>query len=151
MAKSSTSKTTYSPEFGIFVGLYNKLNNTDYSVAEALQSQTILDTFKITAASLQSTTQTVQNQLKNVTSSTKRLSYESFQKSHGSSVAYKIYTFLKQENSPLSRAEIASKMGIRLCTVCGQVNAMAKAGLVEVVGTKVDETSEREVETLVWR
>lgn len=148
MAKST--KSVYSPEFGIFVGLYNKLNGTTYTVNEALQSQTILDTFSITTASLKSTTQTVQSQLKNVTS-TKKLSYEAFQKEHGSSVAYKIYTFMKQTNTSMSRAEIAEAMGIRLSTVCGQINQMAKAGLVQIVGNKIDKSSKREVETLIWK
>ena len=139
-------------EFGIFVGLFNKLNGTSISVNEALKCPAMVDSFKITSASLQSntTTQVVKTQAKSA-SSTKKLSYEQFQSANGTSVAYKIYKHMKAVNKKMSRADIAAEMNIRLSTVCGQINLMLEAGLVEVTGTKVDLSSNREVEVLVWR
>lgn len=148
----NNTNANFNAKFGIFVGLYNKLNGTTISVADALQCQAMLDAFAITSASLQSnsTTQLVQSQAKSA-GSTKKLSYEAFQKDYGSSVAYKIYTHMKKTNTKMSRAEIADSMGIRLSTVCGQINAMVKAGLVQVTGKKIDKASKREVEVLIWK
>jgi predicted transcriptional regulator len=80
--------------------------------------------------------------------STKRLSYEQFQTEHGSTVAHKIYRFLREQNTALSRQQIANEMGIRLSTVCGQIHPMLDAGLVVTQGTTTDPDSGRKVELI---
>jgi hypothetical protein len=148
-------------KFGVFVGLYNKTNGTVLSVEDALFTESILDLY-VQATNLikntsnpSSTTVAAASQVKSNVSkkpkSTKKLSYEQFQVENGTSVAHAIYTFLKKQDVPMSRLEIATAMKIRLSTVCGQIHAMAEAGLVHVVGEKIDENSNRTVELLAWR
>lgn len=147
-------------KFGIFVGLYNRLNNTSFSVEQALWKTEILDKYTAVSFFLQGNSSvfsiTAPKKFKRVKierkpKTTKTISYQDFQTEHGTSVAYCIYKFLKQQNEPFSRAEIAKQMGIRLSTVCGQIFSMEEAGLVTVVGTKLDEESQRTVEILVAR
>jgi DNA-binding transcriptional ArsR family regulator len=147
-------------KFGIFVGLYNKLNNTSHSVENALCTSLILDQYIATAAFLQgnttASTPTVARKTAKVKTNgkpktTKALSYADFQEENGTAVAHAIYAYLKKQNQAISRSEIAKGMGIRLSTVCGQIFPMEEAGLVTVVGTKIDESSGRSVEILIAR
>ena len=138
--------------FGVFVGLYNKLNNTSFSVKQALSNPELTTLFAATAQTLQSNTITtsVKNQVKS-SKSTKRFSYEAFQTEHGTTAAHAIYSYCKTQNKSLSRAEIADGLNMRLSTVCGQVFNLIEAGLLVVDGTKVDEKTGREVETVFYR
>lgn len=147
-------------KFGIFVGLYNRLNNTSLSVEQALWKTEVLEKYTAISFFLQGNSSvfstSAPKKVKKVKMNgkprtTKAISYQDFQTEHGTSVAYSIYTFLKKQNTPLSRAEIAQQMGIRLSTVCGQIFPMEEAGLVTVVGTKIDENSQRTVEVLMAR
>ena len=138
--------------FGVFVGLFNKLNNTSFSVKEALSNPELTQLFAATAQTLQSntTTASVKSQAKS-SKNTKKLSYEQFQTEHGTTVAHAIYSYCKAQGVALSRAEIAEGLNVRLSTVCGQVFNLIEAGLLAVNGTKVDENSGREVETLIFK
>ena len=42
----------------------------------------------------------------------------------------KIYAFL-EEHRPLTRSELSERVGIRLSSVCGRVNELLQAGLIE--------------------
>lgn len=142
--------------FGIFVGLHNKLNNTNLSVEDALWTSDMVEAYQavsgIVKATTGSKTTTVakKSQAKSTgkPKSTKRLSYEQFQVENGTSVAHAIYKEMKKQGTAFSRIEIAKALGIRLSTVCGQIFAMEEAGLVRVVGTKIDADSNRKVELL---
>lgn len=118
-------------EFAGFVTAYNAANGTNLSV----ESYTII-------------ANPVKVKGKKAAKSTKALSYEQFQQENGSSVAHAIYKMMKAEGVPMSRVEIAQTLAIRLSTVCGQIHLMLEAGLVAVVGTKVDENSNRTVELI---
>jgi len=131
-------------QFGIFVGFYNKINNTSVSVKAALSDLEIVSLYEKAAVVTKCTPSLIKKQVK----STKSLSYEQFQVENGTSVAHAIYKHLRTTKSTLSRTEIADSLAVRLCTVCGQVNAMLTAGLLEVAGTKIDELSNRTVEIL---
>ena len=138
--------------FGVFVGLYNKLNNTSFSVKQALSTPELTQLFAATAQTLQSNTITTSSKSQGKSSkSTKKLSYEAFQTEHGTTVAHAIYSYCKTQGVSLSRAEIADGLNVRLSTVCGQVFNLIEAGLLVVDGTKVDENSGREVETVIFR
>jgi len=152
MSKSQTTAQQNLASFGVFVGLFNKLNNTSFSVTEALSNSELTGLFAVTAQTLQSEyiTTSVKSQAKS-SKSTKRLSYDEFQVKNGTSIAHSIYKYCKQVNKPLSRNDIAQGLNIRLSTTCGQVHALVKAGLLTVEGSKIDQASEMKVETLVYR
>ena len=52
---------------------------------------------------------------------------------------------------PLTRAELADLLGLRLSSVCGRVNELLKAGRVVVAGTKFDEETKRNVELIALK
>jgi DNA-binding transcriptional regulator GbsR (MarR family) len=143
--------------FGIFVGLYNKLNNTVLSVEDALYEDTIMQAYKTMSAELKTvkkivgTPEAITKMVNKRPKSTKLLSYEAFKASNGSSCAHLIYTELKKSKEPMTRAELSSVLDLRISTVCGRINELEEAGLVWVVGTKVDEDSQRQVELLQTR
>lgn len=152
--------------FGIFVGFYNKVNNTTMSVEDALHNDDMLplyfamsnDLKEGVASTTQNNTTAIvpvgqPNYTKRVgkPKSTKRLSYEQFQVENGTSVAHAIYKEMRKQGQAMSRIEIARALNIRLSTVCGQIFAMEEAGLVQCVGTKVDPDSNRKVELLIAR
>ena len=148
-------------KFGIFVGLYNKLNNTSLSVEQALWTIDLVELFTAVANGIKASSvnnhianplvsqqKSSKKKLNSKPKSTKALSYEQFQVENGTSVAHEIYKYIKKQNIPMSRAEIASGISVRLSTVCGQVNKMIDAGLLYVAGRKLDVDSNREVEIL---
>lgn len=138
------------PAFGVFVGLYNKINNTSFSVKSALADSELVELFKATTQSLKTNTTTDSSKSQAKSSSTKKLSYDAFQNSHGTTVAHLIYKLLKTSKKPMSRTEIAQELNIRISTVCGQVYKLMEAGLCKVAGTKIDSESEMKVETLTF-
>jgi len=131
-------------QFGIFVGFYNKINNTSISVKEAAATLEITSIYEKVSVVAKCIPLTVIKKVK----STKSLSYEHFQAQNGTSVAHTIYKHLKTTKGQVSRREIAEALSLRLSTVCGQVNALLGAGVLEVIGAKVDEQSDRSVEVL---
>lgn len=153
-------------KFGIFVGLYNRLNGTSLSVEQALWTTDMVELFQAVSQGIQAAAGNSQpntiavasvrqpNSRKKLTGkpkSTKRLSYEQFQVENGTSVAHLIYKHLKAQNTPMSRTEIAKALNLRLSTVCGAVFSMIDAGLVYVSGRTIDQDSNREVEIVSWR
>ncbi len=50
--------------------------------------------------------------------------------------------------APMTRAELAAVLGLRLSSVCGRVNELLASGLVVVAGTKFDAETKRNVETV---
>ena len=79
---------------------------------------------------------------------TKVESYREFQANYGADVYQQVYSAISQSDEPMSRADIAGSTGLRLSTVCGRVAELIEAGAVYVVGTKIDERSDRNVEVL---
>ena len=132
-------------KFQLFVDLYNKLNNVTLSVNDALWVESIVDQFTAVSITLQAQTATP---IKRNTKSTKLLSYEQFNAENGTSTAHTIFNQLRGKQ-PQTRSELAVALDMRLSTVCGQVTPLLVAGLVRVVGTKLDSSSNRLVETLV--
>ncbi len=54
----------------------------------------------------------------------------------------------KLKKGEMTRRELAEATGLRLHSVCGRVNELMSSGEVEVVGTKWDSDTERNVELL---
>jgi DNA-binding transcriptional ArsR family regulator len=139
--------------FGIYVGLYNKINGTALSVESALWEESIMKSYQMisnlvrTTNTLNKIPQAPAKIASKAPKSTKKLSYEAFQAENGTSVAHLIYAFLKN-NEPMTRTELATRLKLRLSTVCGQIVPLQDAGLVSVIGTKIDEDSNRTVEIL---
>lgn len=156
-------------KFGIFVGLYNRLNGTNLSVEQALWTTDMVDLFSAVSQDIRDgfngnppsspkgisvvgvSQPNSKKKINGKPKSTKRLSYEQFQVENGTSVAHLIYKHLKKEDAPKSRTEIARELNLRLSTVCGAVFQMIDAGLVYVSGRIIDQDSNREVETVTWR
>lgn len=154
--------TAYTQEFlkrfGIFVGFYNRINNTSMSVEDALHDLDIVSLFSSTVKVVKtpnSNTTTVIKQAQPKKSkrakSTKRLSYEAFQTDFGSSVDHLVYQGMKSTGNPVTRSEIAQTYKLRIQTVCGVVNRLEEAGLVICVGRVIDEDTKRPVELMQAR
>lgn len=130
-------------QFGIFVGLANKVNATKVSVASALQDADYIDAFNDSLAAI------AKKAGKSVKSNTttKARSYKRISGEAGKGVRAAILSYL-MKNPGKSRSEIASDLNIRLSTVCGQANVLKNTYLIHVVGEKIDESSGRSVEAL---
>lgn len=137
----------FTKKFGIFVGLYNKLNSTKFSVEQALQEDALVDTYFTISDTLTKADATNKPTSKPTVKSTKALSYEQFKEENGDSVAHLIYNHLNT-NGFLSRREIATQLKLRLSSVCGRIAELEEAGLVYVCGTKLDTDSNRMVELI---
>lgn len=139
----------YIAKFGIFLGFYNKVNNTSIGVDQGLHIPDLVKLYNDTITD-------VKNKIvcpavvaaSKKPKSTKLLSYQAFQNNYGTSVAHTVYKTLKTSSQALSRVEIAQQANLRLSTVCGQVSLLKQSGLVKISGTKIDPDSNREVETL---
>ena len=81
---------------------------------------------------------------------TSRLSLDQFLVSKADSVDALVLKSI-QDNPHISRNELASTLNIRLCTICGCVRRLYNEDLIRVSGVKLDETSNRNVETLEVR
>lgn len=138
-----TTQNKPSKAFGVFVGLYNKLNETEISVKKAWKDPLFQTLFMNAELTL------LQHSVKNNPryqhlSSTK---FKSYSLLDIPKVDNQVYQFLLK-NPDLSRAEISDFTGIRLQTVCGAINRLMHNQLVIVIGEKRDIETEREVQTL---
>ena len=79
---------------------------------------------------------------------TKVKSYQEFIDQYASDVYSTIYSAVYNSTESLSRRDIATATGLRLSTVCGSVANMLAGDVLYVDGTKLDEDSNRTVETL---
>jgi hypothetical protein len=79
---------------------------------------------------------------------TKVDSYTRFLEEYQSGTYQKIFDIIASSDEPLSRAEIAARGQMRVATVCGRVAELIEAEAISVVGKKLDEDSNREVEVL---
>ena len=137
--------------FETFIVLFNKANDTQWYSTEALSEKSIVDLYNQTISLLMKpldfTPITGKKASKKV--STKRMSLEKLRKGKVDVTAKEaIYSLLKMSDKPLSRYEIAQSLGLRLSTVCGQMNCLILSGRTKVVGTKIDVLSDRVVETI---
>ncbi len=131
----------FTKAFGIFVGLFNKCNGTQYSVKAALQQIQLVELFN----SVRCQSQYVNAVITPFNPGSTR--HKSHNKLDHGRLATTIYEFIK-DNPGHSRREIAENLNMRLQTVCGQVNVLVREGFIHVAGTKKDIETKREVETL---
>lgn len=52
---------------------------------------------------------------------------------------------------PMTRAELAAALGLRLSSVCGRVNELMTANRLVVAGTKYDKDTKRNVEMVALK
>lgn len=132
-------------EFGVFVGLYNKSNNTNYSVKYALANQYMVKTFFACREALtQCHTKAVTTHKISTNLSTKR---ESLYKLNIPEVDWTIYQYIK-DNPGLSREDIAQHTEYKVSTVCGAINRLMIEDMVFVCGYKKDPHTGRRVQVL---
>lgn len=124
-------------QFGIFTGFYNKVNNTNLTVKQALTSNDMRDLFQSFAEA------TAKIKI-NKNESTK---YRSYSLLNIPEVDKEVLQYVKSNNNK-SRADIAAATGLRLSTVCGAISRLVNNKMLEVSGTKRDPKSNRNVETL---
>lgn len=132
-------------EFGIFVGLYNRTNETNLSVKQAAMIDAMVTLFMRTQYVLSSAHKVVASNpnFKDRTS-TKLKSYSMLDIPK---VDGEVLDYIKA-NPALSRYEIAEGLNIRLSTICGAVNRLAFNNFVFPSGIKVDQETKRKVEAI---
>lgn len=79
---------------------------------------------------------------------TKVASYAYFMEHYYGKVYQTVYNTLSSSDTPLSRADLANRSGLRLSTVCARVAELLEARAIRVVGTKIDSDTNRKVEIL---
>lgn len=129
---------TQDKEFGIFVGLYNAVNNTKYSVKKAKTDKVVWDLFLDSKSRIEVTKP-------QINTSTKRSSYNQL---NIPKVDLQVLTSIKN-NPNISRYLLAKDVGKRLSTVCGAVRRLLDADLILVSGAIVDPETNRKVESLI--
>ena len=138
--ETQNAQTTALKQFGIFVGFFNRINNTQYSVKEAAKDPTIVEFYnKVSQTALVVNTKVKAPQKK----STKRRAYDIL---NIPKIDNTILEYI-HSNQDQSREDIANGTGLKLATVCGSVNRMIEAKIIFVSGEKTSD-SNRSVETL---
>lgn len=128
-------------QFGVFVGFYNKVNNTSFTVKQALQNETLMGFYGKVAQA----TQLVNGRIGGPTKkSTKR---EAYDRLNVPELDSHVLEYINN-NQDRSRQEIAKDMSLPINTVCGAVKRLIDAKMIFVskVGTNPD--SNRSVELL---
>lgn len=135
-------------QFGVFVGLYNKTNDTSLSVKQAAMIDFLVKAFHANQNFIkQCHTRVADHELFKNTKSTKLKSYSllDIPKIDGEVLDY-------IENNPgESRYEIAAGLDIRLSTICGAVNRLSHNSFVYASGIKIDPETKRKVEAISAR
>lgn len=168
--QAKRSAEDFMNKFGIFVGLFNRLNKTSFSVQKAAWTPGMIELYSSVRENMEAAAANNPRMASSTTSykpsgrlavnkkaskktkaSTKKLSYEQFQVQNGTSVAYTIYKHLKDNQAIMTRTELAKALNLRVSTVCGAVFQLVDSGLLKVVGKTMDKNSNREVETLTFR
>jgi hypothetical protein len=130
-------------EFGIFVGFFNKVNGTKFSVESAARNLNLTNLYLSFATLAAQTASVVEAQ--NSKRSTKSLSYSLLDAPR---VDREVYDFLAK-NTPKTRAQISKELGMRLSTVCGAVNRLMQNNLVQFTGELVKDPETNRLVELV--
>lgn len=134
--------------FGVFVGLYNKLNDTNLSVKQAATIDSLVKTFNASQQFLKEAhTNVVSKQFDCGVPDSGSTKFKSYSLLDMPNVDKKVYDIIVK-NPGLSRYEITGRLSNRLSTICGAVNRLTNNGFVRATGTKIDEETQRQVETL---
>lgn len=136
--------------FGMFVGFYNRVNKTSWTVEKAWDNEDLRQLFVGTAKAMAGGSAPIKPKTEypteyKRTKSTKNMSYSQLKKS---SVAYKVITAIMEAPIPVSRNEIADLTGLRLSSVTGQCTPLIEMGIIKPIGRKYDHETDRMVETL---
>jgi hypothetical protein len=124
-------------EFGIFVGLFNKVNDSKISVKNALKNKEMVELYESVQVS-------VKKDVKINTTSTKRRSLE---QTDLPKTRAEVYDYIKK-NPSKTRWGISVGMDRRINIICGRVNELIESGLVYVDGEAIDLNTGRKVETI---
>jgi uncharacterized membrane protein len=146
MNTSTTSQSNIDPKaYGIFVGLFNKENNTEISVKAALQMPEMIELFKAIGQACQGVKSQLTSSIEKVQSKTTRR--RSLNETDLSKVDLQVLQLIRQ-NSGKSRAEIAGSLKRRISTICASASRLNKAGLIYASGEILDLETNRTVEVL---
>jgi hypothetical protein len=131
-------------EFGIFVGFFNKVNKSKFSVESAAKNSNLTNLY-LSFAILAAQTGSIIEAQTPKRSSTKSLSYSLLD---APKVDREVYDFLAK-NPPKTRAQISKELDMRLSTVCGAVNRLIQNNLVQFTGELVKDTETNRLVELV--
>ena len=79
---------------------------------------------------------------------TKVESYRQFMDQYQGNTAQAIYSCIASADTPLSRAQIADRLEMRVATVCGRVSELMEGNCIEVYCVDNDTDTNRKVEFL---
>lgn len=133
-------------QFGVFVGMYNKVNGTKLSVKQALKLPVLISLFETTAKAITVTHDvfTGQQAASMPGESTRLRSYKKTDIGHLQQVVLDHV----QANPDCTRREISNATGVYLNSTTARVRELIDDGLVYVSGEKHDHETDRDVETL---
>jgi hypothetical protein len=131
-------------EFGIFVGFFNKINGTRFSVEAAAKNENIANLYRSLSTLVAQTGSIIEAQTPK-RSTTKSLSYSLLDAPR---VDREVYDFLAK-NPPKTRAQISKELGMRLSTVCGAVNRLMQNDLAQFTGELVKDPETNRLVELV--
>lgn len=131
-------------QFGIFVGFFNRANNTDMSVKDALQQPIMLELYNAIGQACNNVKTSIPP---SALTSTKR---KSLNKLNVCEIDTQVLNYIKA-NPNVSRAHIAAQLDRRISTICGAATRLLKQGLIYVSGETFDAETSRQVEALSSR
>lgn len=127
--------------YGIFVGFYNRVNNTSFSVKDALKEPTLMSFYTKVSQAANVVNQKVKQPEKKTT---KRKAYDAL---NIPEIDNAVLQYI-HNNQDSSRWEIAAGTGLRVSTVCGAVNRLVYNKFAFISGEKTDEETNRSVDTV---
>lgn len=132
--------------FKQYIKLYNSINETNLTFAQAMESDVFLKAFELAFQGISLQHDKIEPLLptKALSGSTKLKSYNliDIPKIDGEVLS------CIRHNPHISRSEIATITATRLSSVCGAVNRLLHNQFVEVSGETIDQSTNRTVETI---
>jgi hypothetical protein len=125
--------------FGVFVGLFNRLTGSKFSVEHAFRNDYLRNKYFNTMLDIRQ--DVIQKPEIILAVSTRN---ESLQTVDVGDSTRKVLNALQSKN--YTRAEVSEATGLRLSSVCGRVNELIQEGLVVVKGYKTDHKTNKKVE-----
>lgn len=119
----------FKKHFGIWLGLYNSLTGSKWTVKEASNDSKMVKIFSKTSVSLLKGKKDIPKFI--------NTSAEAFDKLDFQPLDFDVYRFITK-NPDLTRHEIAHKMGIQLSTICGSIRRLIDDGHIKVIGYRRD-------------
>lgn len=130
--------------FKKYVSLYNAINETSLTTKNALNNDQYVEFFEKAYLFINETSNRLPPEMSTKKRSTK---VQSYNKINIPQIDSEVLSYIVNCDQ-CSRYDISVKSGIRLSTVCGAVKRLLNNNMIEVIGTKFDPESKRNVEVL---